>query len=148
MQQKKVISVVGFLSLMTICFCCCSAALFMEGSFLPFKACRPINYPFGTRDGLKEGEWFSLTTPDTMSEVLSFYDQRLLDGQEFPRNLDVGEWQRKELADGKWLYSCYGVDINHTTTETGCIYVSEQAEGVLITSDFFRSEGANTPCQQ
>lgn len=113
---------------------------------LPFKVCRPINYPLGTQEGLQEGLWFSLTTSDEISEVLSFYNQRLLDGQHYLGSIYLGEWQREELPDGRWLYSCYGNDINGTTTETGCVYVSQHEEEVLVESDFFRSEGGHTPC--
>ena len=144
-MQQKTVRILGILSLISICGCC-FAGLIWDGSLLPFKVCRPINYPRGTRDGLKEGKWFSLTTSDETSEVISFYDQRLLDGQHFLGGIYLGEWQREELANGKWLYSCYGNDINGITTETGCVYVRQHEEGVLVESDFFRSEGGHTPC--
>jgi hypothetical protein len=136
MRRKILIFALGGLTLL---ICCGLIGLFFEGYYLPFKPCRPITYPDGTRTG-KHSSYTSTVSLDT---VLSFYDQHL-DVQPWPA--DTGQWRREKLEGSKYLYSCYAGDINGLTTETGCIYVSGEKERSHIETVLFRSEGGNIPC--
>ncbi len=136
MQRKAIIAVAGGL----LCLALCSlTVLFLDGYYLPFKPCRPITYP----EGNNTSENFLYTATTGIDTVLAFYDERL-DIQ--PRPGDIGLWRREELEDARYLYSCYGVDINGLSTETGCIYVSEQKMGTRVEGMLFRSEGDNLQC--
>jgi len=64
-----------------------------------------------------------------------------------PRPGDTGLWTRQELTPGAFLYTCYGSDINRLSTETGCITVRRQAQGMVsIEGQLLRSEGSNAQC--
>ncbi len=140
MRRRRIsIAVIG--GLLFLVTCCSLIILFFDGYYLPFKPCRPISYP----DGSKMSKQFSYTVTVAMDTVLSFYDQRL--GVQ-PLPADTGQWRREELSDSRHLYSCYGVDINGLSTETGCIYVSKQGEGTHIEGMLLRSEGDNIPCSR
>jgi hypothetical protein len=131
------LTAIGGLTFLVVC--CSLAAFFVDGYYLPFKPCRPITYP----EGRKTGQSFSYAATDTLDIVLSFYDQHL-EVQPWPA--DTGLWRREELEDSRYLYSCYSVDINGLSTETGCIYVSRQDQGTWIEGMLLRSEGDNLPC--
>lgn len=135
MRRSMLIFAFGVLALLI----CCLIVLFFEGYYLPFKPCRPITYP----DGIKKGKQFSYTTTATLDVVLSFYDQHL-DIQPWPA--DREQWRKEELGSSTYLYSCYAGDINGLTTETGCIYISNEGGSTLIETMLFRSEGGNIPC--
>lgn len=125
---------------MILLVACGLIILFLEGSYLPSKVCRPITYP----DGKVTTERFSLKTTDSIEAVLSFYDQQL-NAQPW---LDAGtnQWGKEALGNSNYLYLCYGVDINRLTTETGCIYVSSRESGSTIEAVLFRSEGGYIQC--
>jgi hypothetical protein len=112
----------------------------VDGYYLPFKPCRPITYP----DGQITTEKFSHITTTPLDLVLSFYDQRLK--AQPVLEADVGEWRKEVLGDTKYLYVCYGVDINGLTTETGCIHVNKEEKGTHITTTLLRSEGGSMQC--
>lgn len=124
-------------TLLLICFGL--LIIFLEGSYLPFKPCRPRTYP----DGGKTNQQFSLSSPDSLSNVLSFYDETL-DIKPWPA--DTAQWRREQLGKSNYLYSCFAVDINKLTTETGCIYISNRDSVVHIEGKLLRSEGSNTAC--
>lgn len=128
--------------MLIILLCCIAGVLFWDGYFLPQKPCRLLIYPNATRTATP----FSLVVPDPVNTVLEFYDEHL-SAQPAPL-ADFNEWQVEKLSDGSYLYSCYGKDINRITGETGCIYVSVDGANTKIESEFYRSEGSNTPCKR
>jgi hypothetical protein len=116
--------------------------LFWDGYYLPGKSCRPITYP----DARRTTKTFFLVTSDPIDKVLQFYNQQL-DAQ--PLYLaDTGDWKQEQLSNTKYLFSCYGNDINLLTTESGCIYVSIEGSFTRIEGDLVRSEGSNIPCSR
>lgn len=136
MNSKKITVIVGVCLMMA---CCCLTILFVDGRYLPNKPCRPIMYPSESRTTRQ----FSNTTPTVIEEVLLFYD-KTLDVQPWPA--DIGLWRREKLTENSYLYSCYGVDINGLSTETGCIYLYQRDENTHIVGILLRSEGDNLPC--
>jgi hypothetical protein len=126
----SIIFLLGFCGLLSI---------FLEGFYLPFKPCRPKTYP----DGTKTSQQFSQSSSDTLDKVLEFYDKNL-DVKPWPA--DTAQWRREQLGDFNYLYSCFAVDINKLTTETGCIYVSSIDTVVHIEGELMRSEGSNVAC--
>lgn len=119
---------------------CVAVALFLEGFYLPGKPCRPVRYP----DGQRTAEAFQSVTGADLFDVLAFYD-RALQVQPWPG--DTGLWTRQELTPDVFQYTCYGTDINHLSTETGCIFVLQQTEGtVSVRGVLLRSEGSNVQC--
>lgn len=120
-------------------FCCILACLTLDGYYLPNKPCRPLTYPNAQQTTAQ----FIHTTTNSIESVLQFYDEKL-NVQQFPAN--TGQWKREILSDGRYLYSCYGVDINLLTTETGCIYLKGETGSTAIETMLLRSEGSNTPC--
>jgi len=134
--------------LVVILCCCFGIIIWWDGYYLPYKYCRPVTYPDGNMNGLKEGKWFSTTTTASVNSVMVFYDERLLTGEHSLGDINLGEWHRKELQDGRLLYECVGIDINLLTVETGCIYISKQNEGTYIESWFLRSEGGTITCSR
>jgi hypothetical protein len=136
-------SVVFTTSLMlAILMCCIAVGIFWDGYFLPGKPCRLLTYPDATRTAKP----YSLVVSDPMNTILEFYDEHL-NVQPAPL-ADFNEWQVEKLNDGSYLCSCYGKDINRITGETGCIYVSVDGDNTKIKSEFYRSEGSNTPCSR
>lgn len=119
---------------------CCLVIIFLDGYYLPFKPCRPVSYPSG-EIVIEKFSDITTTSPDS---ILSFYDENLK--PQSPLEANVGQWSKELMGNSKYLYACYGVDINRLTTETGCIYISEEEEGTLIEAILFRSEGGNIPC--
>lgn len=89
---------------------------------------------------------FFYTTDEPLNKLLSFYDQRL--NAKPALEADVGEWGREELHTDIYLFSCYGVDINRYTTETGCVYVVNQREENkrTVIANLYKGEGANPQC--
>ena len=135
--NKIVVSFV-FLSVL----CCALIFLFLDGYYLPGKTCRPITYP----DARVTTKAFSLVTSDPIDIVLQFYNQQL-----DARHLylaDSNDWKQEQLSDSKYLFSCYGNDINLLSTESGCIYVSIEGVYTRIEGDLARSEGSNVPCSR
>ena len=127
-------------SVLLILGLCVTTALFLDGFYLPGKPCRPVQHP----DGQRTASPFQSVTETDLADVLAFYDHAL---QVQPRPGDTGLWTRQELGADAFLYTCYGVDINHLSTETGCITVRRQAEGtVSIEGLLLRSEGGNAQC--
>ena len=82
---------------------------------------------------------------DAFDQVIRFYDQELPKLERAAETIDFGQWQR-EYSEGGAAYTCYGVDINMLTTETGCIYLSPELAATKIELLRFRSEGGNVPC--
>jgi hypothetical protein len=118
---------------------------YTDGYYLPEKPCRPLAYPDGGQLKLEPAKPISFTTGDSIEEVLLFYD-KLLEIKPWPA--EIGYWQREQLKDANYLYSCYGADSNRITGETGCIYVRRQGEDTLIRTILYRTEGTNIPCKQ
>lgn len=137
--NKKIL--VGILCLHV--FSCICIFLFLEGSLLPFKACRPIMYNQTERIKISEGQRVSYITDDSIEEVLSFYDRTLTDLQ---YNIIspgyTGQW-KKWYYSGYIHYDCYGNDINFLTGEVGCIYISREGDGTVIEARRYRG---TTPC--
>lgn len=134
------LTVIGIVLASVVFLCCLPIVLFFEGSYLPNKPCRPMLYPDGTRTTESQ----NYTVADPIETVLDYYDRRL-DARE-PSFADTGQWSREQLSNSTIFYSCYGVDINRITTETGCILVSQEASNTRIQTQLWRSEGAHTPC--
>lgn len=126
-------------TIVSIICCCLGLGLYWDGYYLPNKPCRPITYPAGKRTTSD----FIYTGTESIETILRFYDEQL-DIQPYPG--DTGQWIRETLPDSRYLYSCFGNDINGMTTETGCIYISSDGMTSRITTDFFRSEGGHIPC--
>jgi hypothetical protein len=120
---------------------CCLCVVFFDGYYLPYKPCRPITYP----DGKRITNALIYKTEDDYSKVIDFFTQRL--SAKKPLLADINEWRVEKLSDSETLFSCYSVDINFLTTETGCIYVYDQDQQVTIETSLIRSEGANAPCK-
>ena len=121
--------------------CCCLTAIFWHGYYLPFKPCRPITYPEGQ---VITGE-YSHTSSDSLESILSFYDQHL--NAQPALEADVGQWGKEILENSTYLYSCYGVDINGLTTETGCIYITtNEGKENRIKDALYWGEGAKQQC--
>ena len=137
MRRNRIIA--AFSGLLLVGGGCLILGIFWEGSYLPNKPCRPVVYP----EGQTTTEQLSYDINDSIEAVLEFYDQRL-NVQPFPG--DTGQWRREELSTSKYLYSCYGVDINLLTTETGCIYVNPGGAGTHIETQLLKSEGGSIPC--
>jgi hypothetical protein len=116
--------------------------IFFDGYYLPFKPCRPIRYP----DGKRINRELIYETDEDYLKVVDFFTQQL--NAEGPLLADDNEWRVKKLSDYETLFSCYGVDINLITAETGCIYVYDQDQQVIVETSLIRSEGANTPCHR
>lgn len=128
-----------FFSFILLLICLGLLIIFLEGSHLPVKPCRPRIYP----GGVKTDQHFSLSSSDSLSTVLSFYDETL-DIKTWPA--DTAQWRKEQLRDLNYLYSCFAVDINKLTTETGCIYISSSDSVVHIEGKLIRSEGSNVAC--
>lgn len=135
MQRKTII--LGCALSIVLCFGL--TLVFIDGSLLPPKPCRPISYPQG-----QTRKQFSVITADPMETVIDFYVTNL-DVQPWPA--DTGQWKKVTLDSGILFY-CMGVDINGLTTETGCIYLRENGQGTFIEAELFRSEGGNVPCPE
>jgi hypothetical protein len=107
-HPNKIVISFAFLSVL----CCVLMYLFWDGYYLPGKSCRPITYP----DARRTTKTFFLVTSDPIDKVLQFYNQQL-DAQ--PLYLaDTGDWKQEQLSNTKYLFSCYGNDINLLTTES------------------------------
>jgi hypothetical protein len=146
MQRNTIVIPACSVSLTALCcLCCLAAGLWWDGYYLPYKPCRPVTYSPNTEVGSGEGMWFLESTSDSLNVVLANYDQRLKP-HIVPDYGDTGQWSKEQLPDGRYLYSCFGVDINRLSTETGCIYVKGQATQTQIEGWLFRSEGGNWPC--
>jgi hypothetical protein len=139
MRDKLI--VVGIVMVSLALLCCLPMGLFLEGSLLPNKPCRPMLYPNGERT--TESRNYVVAEP---IETVSNYYNRQLDARA-PGSVDTGQWRREELSESTFLYSCRGVDINGLTTETGCIFVSREASSTRIKTQLWRSEGGHVPCQ-
>lgn len=138
MQRIRIlIPLVGILVLSIAC--CSLAGIYWDGYYLPFKPCRPIIYP----DGQSTGEQLSYSAKVPLDSVILFYDQRL---NVRPYPADTGQWRREQISQSKYLYSCFGVDINWLTAETGCIYVSGDIEITRIETRLLRGEGGSSAC--
>ena len=137
-MRHRLLTILGVLSALIIC--CILAGLFLDGYYLPSKPCRPITYP----DGKRTTKEFSSKTPDSQATVLQFYNQHL--GISSTSVVDTGDWKQEKLSDSKYLFSCYSVDLNGLSTESGCIYVSVSGEYIEIDGELNRSEGSNVPC--
>jgi hypothetical protein len=111
--------------------------------YLPNKPCRPITYPEGKRTG-REGREISYT-PDSLDKVFKFYTERLKATEVVPEASDGTWWL--ERRSQQLVFACMAVDINLLTTETGCVYLSEESSKTKIEIQFLRSEGANWYCQ-
>ena len=129
------------LALFAVLLCCLMPVLFLEGSYLPFKICRPIGYPDGSRIKLAEGKLSVQQTNDS----INFFDDALPTHVSTFLGTDLGQWQKRQ-TDANIVYACYGHDINLLTTETGCIYVRAIDGGTRVEYVRFRSEGGHTPC--
>lgn len=121
--------------------CCLSVGVFIEGSLLPNKPCRPALYPNGNRTT----ESRDYIVSDPLATVVSYYSDLL--SAQAPNSVDTGQWSVEKLSESTFLYSCYGVDINRLTTETGCIFVSQETSGTRIRTQLWRSEGGHIQCQ-
>ena len=136
MRGRILVLVLGLL------FLACSgvAVLFWDGYYLPIKPCRPILYPSGERTS----KHTSTATASSIDTLLSFYDRQL--NVQFSSSATMGHWSRMDLGSGNYGYSCAAADINGLSSETGCIYISQQPNGFLIETLLIRSEGSNLPC--
>lgn len=141
-MRRNTIVMAGIAATLFLCLCCLLAGLFFEGSILPNKPCRPLTYP----DGSRTTESRDYTVADPMENVLEYYDRQLSVGE--VGSSDTGQWSREDVSSSVVLYTCYGVDINRITTETGCIIVSQEASDTRIRTQLWRSEGAHTPCER
>lgn len=139
--MKRIIIAIASIIILAVMFCAL-VGLFWDGYYLPNKPCRPITYP----DAKKTTEVFSITTQDSLVSVLEFYTQNLDTKPIF--EADTGDWKMEELSSNRYLFSCYGADINLITTESGCIYVSSNGVYTRIDGNFARSEGSNVPCSR
>lgn len=137
-MKRTIISITGII--LSIAVCCAMIGLFWDGYYLPNKPCRPITYP----DARRTTEPFSIMSQDSLDSVLEFYNLNLATKPIF--EADKGDWKMEKLNDTRYLFSCYGVDINRITTESGCVYVSLEGNYVKIDGDLARSEGSNVPC--
>lgn len=137
MRRKIILISLGCLLVVSCCFL---FYIFWDGFYLPYKPCRPIKYP----DKEVITSEANYTTPDPVESVLSFYDDTLQ--AQSPLEAGVGDWGKEQLTESLYLYSCYGVDINRLTTETGCILISNQEEQNKIRALLYLGEGSNQPC--
>ena len=135
--MKRTPCIIGLAIMLSIC---CLALVFYDGYFLPVKPCRPIAYP-GTKRVTKD---LSYTTKDAFETVSAFLDNHLKT-KDAPGG-DIGDWVKEKIGERNYLYSCYGVDINLLTSESGCIYVRDTGNTTQINILFYRSEGSETPC--
>jgi len=119
--------------------CCLLTLLFLDGYYLPYKPCRPITYP----DAKKTNAEFSHALNVSIDSVLPFFDHHL-DIRTAP--VERGQWQREEVTNSKYVYSCISVDINGLTGETGCIYVVKDEQNTRIHSKLLRWEGGSITC--
>lgn len=117
-----------------------AATIYLDGFFLPNKPCRLVKYPNTQRTA----QPFEYVVTMEIGDILAFYDESL-PVKLWPAN--TGLWSRQELSPTAFLYACYGTDINHLSTETGCIYIRQRTEGsVEVTGMLLRSEGSNAQC--
>lgn len=136
MQRTRTASI-GIL--LALCGICALLVLFVDGTYLPNKPCRPITYPDGKRTngpGMLEAE-----VP--IQTVLAFYDQEL---SAQIGSTDFREWSKELREDSSYLYSCYAVDINLLTAETGCIWVTGSQKSTQIKTALLRGEGGSWGC--
>ncbi len=120
---------------------CAGGLVFIDGSYLPYKPCRPLRYQTDQRIG--EGVTAEATT-DTMTDVIGFYDLHLL-----PKANGIGEngqWYKHTSSSGI-SYSCSATDINLLTAETGCIDITKEGSRIAIRTELNRFEGSSLPCQ-
>lgn len=113
--------------------------LYIDGYYLPYKPCRPVIYPSGQI--VPKNDVY--TTTDTVKTVEAFYDQHL-NAEGLPRQ--QGIWVKESLDESMYLYSCHAIDINRTTTETGCIYIRPESDSTYIETKILISEGSNYAC--
>jgi hypothetical protein len=119
-----------------LCLCLC---IYVDGSLLPYKPCRPVAYP-QSLPGLQHD---TATTTDSLDTVKAFYDQRL-NIQEGSGQLGV--WVRSAIDQSHYSYTCRAIDLNFTTAEAGCITISAEGEGTIITTKHMRAEGSIPVC--
>jgi hypothetical protein len=139
-MRRTVIVIVSVSVVMFLLVCCTLLGLFLDGYYLPGKPCRPFAYP----NLVRTTNAFSITTQDSIETVLQFYDQNL--NIKPIMEADTGDWKIEELENSRFLYSCYSVDINGLTTESGCIYVTVEGLFTRIEGELNRSEGSNIQC--
>lgn len=140
LNRRKILGLGIILTL--ILGCCIGIYVWEGGYYLPYKPCRPISYP----DGKVVVNEFSYATDEPLNKLLSFYNQRL--NAKSALEADVGVWSREELHPTIYLFSCYGVDLNRYTTETGCIYIVNQKEEKkrMVIAKLYWGEGADPQC--
>lgn len=136
MQRTRIVSITILLALSGIC---ALLLLFVDGTYLPNKPCRPITFP----DGKRTNRAGTQVAEVPIQTVLSFYDAKL---NAQTGSVDFREWSKELRKDGDYLYSCYAVDINLLTTETGCIWVSGSQESTQIKVAVLRGEGGSWSC--
>ena len=137
-KKKRIAALVVFLLLIPSCV---FMWIYLDGYYLPFKPCRPITYPEG-QTIVKE---ISYTTQDSPEVVSQFFNEEL--GAKPADIVSVdGAWLKEEVAESVTLYWCRGRDINLSTGETGCIYVSPSGDGTHIRTEFQRWEGSSWLC--
>jgi hypothetical protein len=139
MRNRLIFTCVTMIALSLLC--CLLTGVFLEGSLLPRKPCRPVLYPNGNRTT----ESLDYAVTDSFDMVVSYYNDQL--NAQTPDLVDTGQWSLERLSVSTFLYSCRGVDINGLTTETGCIFVSREASSTRIRTQLWRSEGGHIPCQ-
>lgn len=115
--MKRVTIAIASLTLSLIT-CCVLASLFWDGYYLPKKPCRPITYP----DAMRTTEAFSITSQDSLETVLDFYNQNLDTKPLFVA--DTGDWKMEEISNNRYLFSCYGADINLVDSTAKCNFES------------------------
>jgi hypothetical protein len=124
----------------TLCVCTCwfAGVIWWDGYYLPYKPCRPVEYPDGKV--IAQDQHIGVSVP--IAAVTGYYDRRL----NVRVNAEDGQWNKENLKDARILYWCVAADINRLSAETGCIYLSSAAGKTEIQTMLLRGEGGEWPC--
>ena len=146
-SKVGLVSGIGFLVMLL----CCGLALYYDGYFLPYKPCRPLEFPsLKVRPFPRQLEIYEYRTNLSVDEVTALIDNKIdpivLSEEQYLNVVASGVWKRKQQADGTQVYQCISGDINGITIEQGCMYIREASEGTLIQTDLSSFETSTFPC--
>jgi hypothetical protein len=101
--------------------------------------CAPISYPGEKRVDSVSYEVRRYRTEDSFQDVTDFFN-RQLDPIPYSQVSDWGIWQVERIDDSQVLYSCTAALENLLQEiESGCIFVKEEPDQVLIETVWYLS---------
>lgn len=150
MKKFREVSLIVGGGAILLLFCCGLFLLFFDGYYLPYKPCRPLEFPSLEKISFpKRSKIYEYRTNQPIDEVVELFDNRLhplVLSREQPLGVGVSDWKRKQLNSKIQVYQCISADINGSTLEQGCLYIRKTRHETAIQMMFGSFETSTFSC--